>query len=206
MNDSTTHTSRFVLRSALNMGPMPGMHLSAAESSREAKRLGRRVVPGQVLTKARAFAAFSGFPMTDLTLHAARIIVETALETARARRLKPLAVVVYDGRGALKCVQVEDGTSLRRAEIAMGKANGALALGIGSRAIAKRAEEQPHFVAAISHLAGPAALVPVPGGVLIRDGNGIVGAVGISGDTSDNDEVCAVAGIEAAGLSADTGA
>ena len=144
--------------------------------------------------------------MPELTLAAARTIVTTALETARARSLKPLAVAVYDARGSLKCVQVEDGTSLRRAEIALGKANGALALGLGSRAIAKRAEEQPHFVAAVSHLVGPAALVPVPGGVLIRDGAAILGAVGISGDTSDNDEICAVAGIEAAGFAPDTGA
>lgn len=145
--------------------------------------------------------------MIDLTLDAARIIVATALRTARERGLKPLAVVVYDARGALKAVEVEDGTSLRRAEIASGKANGSLALGMGSRAIQARAEAQPYFVAAISHLAGPAALVPVPGGVLIRGKDGrLLGAVGISGDTSDNDEICAVAGIEAAGLVAETGA
>ncbi|MCJ2015618.1 GlcG/HbpS family heme-binding protein [Methylobacterium sp. J-076] len=145
--------------------------------------------------------------MIDLTLEAARTIVATALDTARGRGLKPLAVIVYDARGALKCVEVEDGTSLRRAEIACGKANGALALGTGSRAILARAEAQPFFVAAVSHLAGPAALVPVPGGVLIRSKEGrLLGAVGISGDTSDNDEICAVAGIEAAGLVAETGA
>ena len=145
--------------------------------------------------------------MTDLSLAAAQTLVATALKEARERGLKPLCVAVYDARGALKCLSAEDGTSLRRAEIARAKANGALALGLGSRAIAKRAEEQPHFVAAVSHLVGPDALVPVPGGVLIRDADGrIVGAVGISGDTSDNDEVCAVAGIEAAGFSADTGA
>ena len=144
--------------------------------------------------------------MPDLTLAAARTIVATALETARARGLKPLAVVVYDARGSLKCVQVEDGTSLRRPEVAAGKANGALALGMGSRAITARSEAQPQFVAAVSHLVGPAALVPVPGGVLIRSGGSVIGAVGISGDTSDNDEICAVAGIEAAGFSAETGA
>ena len=141
--------------------------------------------------------------MTDLTLAAAQTLVATALKTARERNLKPLAVVVYDARGALKCLAAEDGTSLRRAEVARGKANGALALGLGS----KRAEEQPHFVAAVSHLVGPDALVPVPGGVLIRDSAGrLLGAVGVSGDTSDNDEICALAGIEAAGLKGDTGA
>jgi uncharacterized protein GlcG (DUF336 family) len=145
--------------------------------------------------------------MIDLTIETARIIVETALREARTRALKPLAVVVYDARGALKFVSVEDGTSLRRAEIACGKANGALALGLGSRAIHARAEQQPYFVAAVTHLAGPAALVPVPGGVLIRSGEGrLLGAIGISGDTSDNDEICAVAGITAAGLVPETGA
>lgn len=145
--------------------------------------------------------------MIDLTLEAARIVVATALRTARERHMKPMAVVVYDARGALRCVEVEDGASLRRAEVACGKANGSLALGMGSRAIHARAEAQPYFVAAISHLAGPDALVPVPGGVLIRGKDGrLLGAVGISGDTSDNDEICAVAGIEAAGLVAETGA
>ena len=145
--------------------------------------------------------------MIDLSLEAARVIVETALREARTRGLKPLAVVVYDARGALKAAAVEDGTSLRRAEMACGKANGALALGLGSRAIHARAEAQPYFVAAVTHLAGPAALVPVPGGVLIRSGEGrLLGAVGISGDTSDNDEICAVAGIEEAGLVPETGA
>ena len=145
--------------------------------------------------------------MIDLTLEAARIVVGTALRTARERGFKPMAVVVYDARGALKCVEVEDGASLRRSEIAMGKANGALALGLGSRAIHTRAEAQPYFVAAVTHVVGPASLVPVPGGVLIRSQEGrLLGAVGISGDTSDNDEICAVAGIEAAALVAETGA
>lgn len=145
--------------------------------------------------------------MIDLTLDAARTIVATALEAARARGLQPLAVVVYDARGSLKCVQVEDGTSLRRAEVAMGKANGALALGLGSRALHKRAEVQAYFLTAVADVAGPAGLVPVPGGVLIRARDGrLLGAVGVSGDTSDNDEACAVAGIEAAGLVPETGA
>lgn len=145
--------------------------------------------------------------MIDLTLDAARTIVATALEAARARGLNPLAVVVYDARGSLKCVQVEDATSLRRAEVAMGKANGALALGLGSRALHKRAEVQAYFLTAVGQVAGPAGLVPVPGGVLIRGRDGrLLGAVGVSGDTSDNDEACAVAGIEAAGLVPETGA
>nr|USU32988.1 heme-binding protein [Methylobacterium sp. OTU13CASTA1] len=144
--------------------------------------------------------------MSELSLAAAQTLVAKALEAGRAHGLKPLVVAVFDARGALKALAAEDGTSLRRAEIAMGKANGALALGLGSRAIAKRAEADPTFIAAMSHLVGPAALVPVPGGVLIRHGDTLLGTVGISGDTSDNDELCAVAGIEAAGFSAQTGA
>ena len=98
----------------------------------------------------------------------------------------------------------EDGTSLKRTEIAHGKAHGALALGMGSRAIAKRAAKQDYFVAAVTHVAG-GALIPVPGGVLVRDGAALLGAVGVSGDTSDNDEAAALAGIAAAGLQGDAG-
>jgi uncharacterized protein GlcG (DUF336 family) len=143
--------------------------------------------------------------MPDLTLDAAQEILSVALKTARERSLKPLAVAVYDARGSLRAFAAEDGTSLRRAEIAMGKAQGALALGLGSRALFRRAAEQPYFIAAVTHAVG-GSLVPVPGGVLIRDGGGaLLGAVGISGDTSDDDEAAAVAGIEAAGLVAETG-
>jgi len=140
-----------------------------------------------------------------LTLAAAETIVTAALAKARAMALQPVAVVVLDARGALKCARVEDGTSLKRAEIAIGKAHGALALGMGTRAIHKRVEQQPYFIAAVSHVVG-GSLIPVPGGVLIKDADGrVVGAIGISGDTSDNDEAAAVAGIAAAGLVADTG-
>jgi uncharacterized protein GlcG (DUF336 family) len=114
--------------------------------------------------------------------------------------------VVYDARGALKALLSEDGTSLKRAEIAMGKAYGALALGVGSRALHKMATDRPYFVAAATHAVG-GQLVPVPGGVLIKDAQGqILGAVGVSGDTSDNDEIAAAGGIEAAGLVFDAGA
>jgi uncharacterized protein GlcG (DUF336 family) len=143
--------------------------------------------------------------MPDLHLRAAQDIVAAALKAGRDRGMKPLAVVVYDARGALKAFAAEDGTSLRRAEIAMGKANGALAFGLGSRALAARAVEQPTFIAAATHAVG-GGLVPVPGGVLIRDPAGhLLGAVGVSGDTSDNDEIAAVAGIEAAGLAPEPG-
>lgn len=144
--------------------------------------------------------------MTHLSLDTAQTILTAALKAARDKTMKPLSVAVYDARGALKALASEDGTSLKRAEIAMGKAYGALALGVGSRAIHKMAVDRPYFVAAASHVVG-GQLVPVPGGVLIKDQQGaILGAVGISGDTSDNDEMAAAAGIEAAGLVFDAGA
>jgi uncharacterized protein GlcG (DUF336 family) len=143
--------------------------------------------------------------MTTLTLETAQKILTTALAAGTDKRLKPLAVVVLDARGSLKSAAAQDGTSLMRSEIAHGKAYGALALGMGSRAIFKRANEQPYFIDAMNTMAR-GALVPVPGGVLIVDGAGdTIGAVGISGDTSDNDEACAVAGIEATGLKANIG-
>lgn len=143
--------------------------------------------------------------MTDLTLQQAQTILAAALAHARAQSLKPMVVTVLDARGAYKALAAEDGTSLKRAEIAHGKAHGALALGMGSRAIAKRAAEQAYFIAAVTHAAG-GALIPVPGGVLIRDSAGaLLGAVGISGDTSDNDEAAALAGVQEAGLTADPG-
>ncbi|MDE2580901.1 MAG: heme-binding protein [Rhodospirillales bacterium] len=143
--------------------------------------------------------------MPTLTLDQAQTIVASALGFARAQAYQPLAVVVLDARGVLKAFAAEDGTSLRREEIARGKAHGGLSFGLGSRALAKRAVEQPHFIAAVTHAVG-GSLVPVPGGVLIRaDDRTIIGAVGISGDASDNDEAAAIAGIAAAGLHADPG-
>jgi uncharacterized protein GlcG (DUF336 family) len=141
-----------------------------------------------------------------LKLRSAQKIVKVALETARAASMKPLAVAVVDARGALVAFAAEDGSALKRERVARGKADGSIALGVSSRQIAKMAAERPHFVAAVSHAVG-GSLIPVPGGVLIRDARGEVhGAVGVSGDTSDNDEIAAVAGITAAGLKADTGA
>lgn len=144
--------------------------------------------------------------MPDLSLTQAQAIVAAALAEARRLSLKPVVVAVLDARGACKALAAEDGTSLKRAEIAHGKAHGALAMGIGSRAIAVRAAEaHGSFIAAVSHVAG-GALIPAPGGVLARDAGGaLLGAVGISGDTSDNDERAAMAGIAAAGLAGDPG-
>jgi uncharacterized protein GlcG (DUF336 family) len=145
--------------------------------------------------------------MSQLTLQDAQTIVTAALAHARAQKFRPLAVVVLDARGVQKAYAAEDGTSLKRAEIAIGKAYGAISLGMGSRAIAKAAVDRPQFVAAVTHAVG-GSLIPVPGGVLLlrAEGGEIIGAVGISGDTSDNDEAAALAGIAATGLKADPGA
>lgn len=141
-----------------------------------------------------------------LSLKKAQTILKTAMAKAREHDFKPLAIAVLDARGAIKTVAAEDGCSLKRSEIAIGKAYGAVALGVGSRTLHKMSTDRPHFMAAVSHVVG-GSLIPVPGGVLIRDAKGeLVGAVGVSGDTSDNDEIAALAGIEAAGLKADTGA
>lgn len=140
-----------------------------------------------------------------LTLRKAQTIVKTALTAARAGSMKPLAIMVLDARGAIIAAAAEDGTSLNRMDIAAGKARGAVGLGMGSRSIEKSAKERPHFVAAATHALG-GRLVPVGGGVLIRDKKGLIhGAVGVSGDTSENDEVVASAGIAAAGFVADGG-
>jgi uncharacterized protein GlcG (DUF336 family) len=143
--------------------------------------------------------------MADLTLDIARKILDAALAKVIEKKLKPMAITVLDARGCVKASLAQDGTSLMRGEIAYGKAYGALALGMGSRAIFQRAQEQPYFVDAISTMT-KGAMIPVPGGVLFHDASGsLLGAVGISGDTSDNDEICAVAAIEAAGLKANAG-
>jgi uncharacterized protein GlcG (DUF336 family) len=143
--------------------------------------------------------------MADLTLDVARKILDTALAKGVEKKLKPLVVAVLDARGCVKISAAQDGTSLLRSEIAHGKAYGALALGMGSRALFQRAQEQAYFIGAVNTLA-LGRMVPVPGGVLIQDSSGaLLGAVGVSGDTSDNDEVCAIAGIEAAGLKANAG-
>lgn len=142
--------------------------------------------------------------MPELTLDVARKILDAALAKGLEKKLKPLVVTVLDARGCVKISAAQDGTSLLRTEIAHGKAYGALALGMGSRAIFQRAQEQAYFIGAVNTLA-QGRMVPVPGGVLIQDGGVLVGAVGVSGDTSDNDEICAVTGIEAAGLKANAG-
>jgi uncharacterized protein GlcG (DUF336 family) len=141
-----------------------------------------------------------------ITLAAASTIVDVALKKGRELNLKPLVVGVLDAGGHLVVYKREDKSSLMRFEIATGKAFGALGVGFGSRGLFERAQKNPLFVQMYGMLSG-GRVMAVPGGVLIVDSNGdTVGAVGISGDTSDNDEICAVAGIEAAGFKAETGA
>ena len=142
--------------------------------------------------------------MADLTLAVAKTILDAALAKVIEKKLKPMVITVLDARGCVKLSLAQDGTSLMRGEIAHGKAYGALAMGMGSRALFQRAQEQAYFIDAANTLA-QGRLVPVPGGVLIQDGGALLGAVGVSGDTSDNDEICAIAGIEAAALKANAG-
>ena len=140
-----------------------------------------------------------------ITLAQSRTLIDAALAKGRALDLKPLSVVVLDPRAAMVAMMSEDGVSQMRARIAHGKANAAIALGMGTRALMNRAEQQAYFIQAVNGVAG-GDMVPVPGGVLIQDQEGaLLGAVGISGDTSVNDEAAAIAGIEAAGLNAVTG-
>lgn len=139
-----------------------------------------------------------------LTLETSQKLADLCLSHARQLNLKPLTVAVVDGAGQLIVLLRQDGTSLMRPDIAQGKARGAVGMGLGSRALYNRAIEQPYFIQSMNALAG-GYLVPVPGGVLIRDQGAIIGAVGITGDSSDNDEACAIHAIQALGLTADPG-
>lgn len=135
-----------------------------------------------------------------LTLEQANVIVAGAFGAAKAKGFKPISVAVLDAGGHLIAFQRQDGSSNLRPRIAIGKASGALAMGVSSRKIGEMASERPTFVAALNAIA-PAGVIPAAGGVLVADANGVlVGAVGVTGDTSDNDEYCALAGIEASGF------
>ncbi len=141
----------------------------------------------------------------DLKLADAKKIIEHTLAAQAKNSFKPMAVVVLGAAGTIRASESQDGTSLLRPKVAHGKAFGAISIGLGSRALFERAKVEPFFIQAVNSLCD-GALVPVAGGVLVRDKDGnLLGAVGVTGDTSDNDELCAVAGIEAAGFVADTG-
>ena len=144
--------------------------------------------------------------MAILKLAQASAIIDAALAEARKRRLAPIAVAVLDAGGHLIAFEREDGAGFVRFDIAHGKAWGSLGMGFGTRELAARAAKSPTFVAALA-AATQGRMIPSPGGVLIVGADGeVVGAVGISGDTGDNDEACAMAGITAVGLSAMPGA
>jgi len=136
----------------------------------------------------------------SIGLETAKSITAGVRAAGRDHGLKPLTVVVLDAGGHVVSVEREDGSSNNRFEIAFGKAYGALALGMGSRSLMARAEQQAYFIAAAAAAIG-GRLIPVPGGVLVKDAAGsVVGCVGVSGDTSDNDELAAMAGITSASL------
>ena len=141
--------------------------------------------------------------MTELTLAKAQAAVIAALAFSREHKFSPMAVAVLDARGVLKAYAAEDGTALRRFDIANGKAYGALAMGVGSRTLGVRAVERPHFIGAVNGAIG-GSMIPVAGGVLIRGADlSIIGCIGTTGDSSDNDDLAARAGLAAAGLTAD---
>jgi uncharacterized protein GlcG (DUF336 family) len=137
-----------------------------------------------------------------LKLAQANSIIDAALAEARKNNFSKLAVAVLDPGGHVIAFKREDGASFLRFELAYGKAWGALGMGFGTRELAERATKQPAFIGALSAVTD-GRMVPSPGGVLIAGADGeVIGAVGISGDTGDNDEVCALAGIKSAGLAA----
>ncbi|MDP8998386.1 MAG: heme-binding protein [Pseudomonadota bacterium] len=140
-----------------------------------------------------------------LTLAQAQAIIEKTLAHGKESKFKPLGVVVMDTRGVVIAAAISDGSSLARFDVARAKAKAPLAFNMGTRALEKIAKDRPHFIiGAVSAIDG--GIVPVPGGVLIKDASGnILGSVGVSGDTSDNDELAALAGISAAGLVGDGG-
>ena len=140
--------------------------------------------------------------MSTLGLAQASTVIDAAIAQARERGFAPLAVAVLDAGGHLIAFKREDGAGIVRFDIAYGKAWGALGMGFGTRELTQRAAAFPAFVASLAAVS-QGRMVPSPGGVLIAGPDKVVvGAVGISGDTGDNDEICAIAGIEAIGLSA----
>lgn len=138
--------------------------------------------------------------MTKVTLERASVLIAAAFAKGRELGLKPLTVAVLDAGGHVIALQRQDGASTHRPQIAIGKAAGALALGVSSRKIGEMAAERPTFIAALGPIF-PQGVIPAAGGIILVGAEGApIGAVGITGDTSDNDEACALAGVAAAGL------
>ncbi|MBV6307132.1 heme-binding protein [Candidimonas humi] len=143
--------------------------------------------------------------MTRLTLKQADAIAGGTLAKGKELGLAPLTVVVLDAGGHAVVLKRDDGSSIMRPELATAKAWGALGMGFGGRELARRANKAPGFFAALNSISD-GRMAPVPGSALIRDGQGeVIGAVGVSGDTSENDEACLVPAVLAAGLTPDTG-
>src|SRR4051812_17080374 len=143
--------------------------------------------------------------MSGMTLTIASAIVEHALALAGEKAMKPVAVAVLDAGGHLIAFKRQDQSNILRSDIAIGKAWGVLAAGMGGRDLVKRASAHPYFYNALVTASG-GKMIPGIGGVLIRDAQrNVIGAVGVSGDASDKDELCAITGIERAGLEADAG-
>jgi uncharacterized protein GlcG (DUF336 family) len=134
-----------------------------------------------------------------LTLEQASVIVDKALAKAREMKFRPMCVAVLDSGGHLKALKREDGASILRPTVAIGKAWGAVGMGESSRQLGERLKDRPAFLGALSDMSG-GKVVPVAGGVLIIKDSNIIGAVGISGGTAEEDETCAVEGIKASGL------
>lgn len=138
--------------------------------------------------------------MNEINLDAAQTLIAKTLEKGRAMKLKPLSVIVLDAGGHVKAFAREDGASAGRFAIAQGKAYGTVMLGMAGSAQMARAEQQAYFMDAVNGLFG-GQVVPVPGGIAITgDGGRLIGAVGVTGDTSDNDAEAGMAGVTAAGL------
>ena len=144
--------------------------------------------------------------MAQLTLKQANTIIEKGFAKAREMKIKPLGIVVLDASGHIVSAQREDGASMFRLDVAQGKAWAAVAMGASSKALAKRAKDNPNFFVTLAATAS-GKFLPQTGAALIKDKDGtIIGAAGGSGGTGEEDEACCVAGIEAAGLAADASA
>lgn len=141
--------------------------------------------------------------MAKLTLEQANTIIDAAMKTGAEAKMKPLSAAVLDAGGNLVAFKKSDNSSVMRFEIAYGKAYGAIGMGMSSRNLEGMAQQRPHFATALA-AASDGRVIPVAGGLLIKASDGdVLGSVGVTGDTSDNDEIAARAGIEAAGLATD---
>lgn len=138
--------------------------------------------------------------MNRISLEQANAVIDAAFRKGAELKLKPLSVAVLDPGGHVIAFQRQDGASLARFQIATGKAAGALAMGLSSRKVADIAVERPTFFAGLAALA-PNGIIAAAGGVIAMADGEVMGAIGVTGDTSDNDELAALAGITAVGLS-----